>query len=437
MISFIVLSSAVWLLLLLVYVILLRNNTNFSFNRMFLLFSILLGLLIPLVPSIPSLQIEALSGVTNAFEVQLPEIIFGGDTVEKTTENPFDYRAVLIFIYFLGVTFFSIRFMISIVVILRHYYQGNKIAHNDYTLVVTDNNVIAFSFFKWIFIKKDKYESDDWQHIFNHEIVHIQKRHSFDNILLELLKIGFWFNPILIIYSIFLRELHEFQADANAVRYTNRKSYSELLINQLQSGVQYSNVANYFINSLIKKRIIMMYKAKSNSKWRIYLAAPLVILLMTLVYSCKSSLYGKKNKSSSSVSKVEKQKNKDDIYRIVEKMPRFPGCEDKKTKAEKESCSLEKLQKYIFKRLKYPKAAQEKGIEGIVFVQFVVRKTGEVTDVNIKRDIGEGCGEVVKNILEGMNDEMSEKWIPGEQGDEKVSVYYTLPVAFRLDNEKK
>ncbi len=436
MINFIVSSFIIWFLLSLVYVVLLRNNTDFSFNRIFLLLSILLGLVIPLLPAISYLQIELVSSVVTNFEVQLPEIVFGSDAALKATEKTFDYKTVFIFIYLVGVAIFSIRLVSSIVTILKYYYQGNKIVHNNYTVVVTDDNIVAFSFFKWIFVERDKYESDDWQQIFNHEIVHVKKRHSFDNILLELLKVVFWFNPILIVYSKFLKELHEFQADDNAIRYTNRKSYSELLINQLQSGVQYSNVANYFINSLIKKRIIMMYKAKSNSKWRIYIAVPIVILLMTLVYSCKSSLYGKKNKGSSSISKVEKQKSKDDVYRVVETMPRFPGCEDKLTKAEKKSCASTKLYEYIYKNLKYPKAAQEKKIEGKVFARFIVKKTGEVSDINILRDIGGGCGDVVKNILQSMNN-MPEKWIPGEQEGKKVSVYYTLPVVFKLDEEKK
>ncbi len=444
MISFIVSSSAIWLLLSLVYMVLLRNNANFSFNRIFLLFSVLLGVFIPLLPSIPSLQIKALSNVATGFGVRLPEIVFGGNTVLSTAESLFDYKTIFVFIYLLGVIFFSIRFILSIVVILRHYREGNKITHNNYTVIITDNNIIAFSFFKWIFINKDKYESDEWQHIFNHEIIHVQKRHSFDNILLELLKIGLWFNPILIIYSTFLKELHEFEADNNAIRYTNKKSYSELLINQLQSGVQYNNIANYFINSLIKKRIIMMYKAKSNSKWRIYIAVPIVVLLMTLVYSCQSSVDGKPGKDVVTKQELilQKKRNviqmekKEGVFSIVEEMPRFPGCEDKLTREEKEFCAQTKLFEYIYKNLKYPKEAMEKGIEGKVFVRFIVKKTGEVSDIDILRDIGDGCGEAVKNVLESMNN-MPEKWIPGKQNNENVDVYYTLPVIFKLDSDKK
>ncbi len=449
MINFIVSSSVIWLLLSLVYIMLLRDNANFSFNRIFLLLSILLGLIIPLLPTIPYLQIDSINSVVTGFEVKLPEIVFGNDTVSSTTENSLDYKRAFIFIYLLGVAFFSTRFIISIVSILRHYHHGNKIAHNNCTIVVTDNNVIAFSFFKWIFIKRDKYESDEWQHIFNHEIVHVEKRHSLDNILLELLKISFWFNPILIIYSMFLQELHEFEADDNVVKHTNRKSYSELLINQLQSGVQYNNIANYFINSLIKKRIIMMYKAKSNSKWQIYLAIPIVILLMTLVHSCQSSLDGKVDKNTvpdknlttkkdikESKEDAQQTISKDEILKIAEEMPRFPGCEDKLTNAEKESCASVKLYKYIYKNLKYPKAAIEKGIEGKVFIRFVVRKTGEVSDVTILRDIGGGCGEAVKSALESMND-MPDKWIPGKQKNKKVDVYYTLPVIFKLEDKYK
>ncbi|HHH54140.1 MAG TPA: energy transducer TonB, partial [Bacteroidetes bacterium] len=119
------------------------------------------------------------------------------------------------------------------------------------------------------------------------------------------------------------------------------------------------------------------------------------------------------------------------IFNTVEQMPRFPGCEEKTDKEEKEQCSGQKLMQYIYSNLRYPESAIEKGIEGRVVVRFVIDKSGYVTDVKILRDIGGDCGTEVKRVIESMN-ALPEKWIPGRQAGQKVNVYYTLPVVFKL-----
>ncbi len=125
-----------------------------------------------------------------------------------------------------------------------------------------------------------------------------------------------------------------------------------------------------------------------------------------------------------------KKKVKKEIFKIVEQMPRFPGCEDKPTKAEKEKCAQAELYKFIYEHLKYPTIAQENGIEGKVFLRFAVDDKGKVSQVTILRDIGGNCGEAAAKVIRKMND--SKTWIPGRQGGRKVSVWYTLPIVFKL-----
>ncbi len=125
-----------------------------------------------------------------------------------------------------------------------------------------------------------------------------------------------------------------------------------------------------------------------------------------------------------------KKKKKPEIFKIVEQMPRFPGCEDKPTKAEKEKCAQAELYKFIYDHLKYPTIAQENGIEGKVFLRFAVDDKGKVSQVTILRDIGGNCGEAAAKVIRKMND--SKTWIPGRQGGRKVSVWYTLPIVFKL-----
>ena len=123
----------------------------------------------------------------------------------------------------------------------------------------------------------------------------------------------------------------------------------------------------------------------------------------------------------------------DPIFKKVEQMPRFPGCEDMKgSDAEKEECAKKKLLEFIYGNLKYPAIARENGVEGNVVIQFVVDKDGTVKDINIVRDIGAGCGTAAETAVQAMNN-MGKKWTPGKQLGRPVKVLYTLPIRFKLE----
>jgi protein TonB len=122
-----------------------------------------------------------------------------------------------------------------------------------------------------------------------------------------------------------------------------------------------------------------------------------------------------------------------EIFKIVEEMPRFPGCEDLSASIEeKKACADQKLLEFIYKNIKYPQVARENGIEGTVVVQFVVNEDGSVSDAELIRDIGAKCGEEAVRIIKMMND-MPEKWSPGKQRGRAVRVMFTLPIKFRLE----
>ncbi len=100
---------------------------------------------------------------------------------------------------------------------------------------------------------------------------------------------------------------------------------------------------------------------------------------------------------------------------IAEVMPEFDG-------------GLAAFYKFVSNKLKYPAQARKLGIEGKVFVNFVVDKDGSLSQVAIARGIGAGCDEEVLRILA-----MSPKWKPGRQGGRPVKVRMMMPIHFRLD----
>ena len=109
----------------------------------------------------------------------------------------------------------------------------------------------------------------------------------------------------------------------------------------------------------------------------------------------------------------------EEIYKVVEKMPRYPGCEDEKTEKQKENCAKGKMLEYIYSQLKYPEEARINKIEGQVVVQFVVENDGSITDIRVVREIGYGCGMAAADIVDSMN-HMAKKWIPGFQRGKAV-----------------
>ncbi|MCB9308673.1 MAG: energy transducer TonB [Lewinellaceae bacterium] len=127
-----------------------------------------------------------------------------------------------------------------------------------------------------------------------------------------------------------------------------------------------------------------------------------------------------------------KKAEPEEIFKIVEQMPRFPGCEDKGTDKEKDECAKTLMLQYIYNTLKYPAIARENGVEGQVVLQFVVDREGKITETKIMRDIGAGCGAAAESVVLGMND-MPQRWTPGKQRGRPVKVLYTLPVKFKLE----
>lgn len=113
---------------------------------------------------------------------------------------------------------------------------------------------------------------------------------------------------------------------------------------------------------------------------------------------------------------------------VAEEMPRFPGCEENNLAlAEKQKCAERKLLQYIRQNINYPPIAMSKGIQGIVYLQFVVEKNGKITHVKIMRDIGGECGKEAKRVVQSMPN-----WSPGKQGDNPTRVQFNLPVKFKL-----
>lgn len=121
-----------------------------------------------------------------------------------------------------------------------------------------------------------------------------------------------------------------------------------------------------------------------------------------------------------------------EIIKVPDQLPRFPGCELLEVDIkEKSACATEHLLDYLYKGIVYPTLAKANGIEGMAVVQFVVEPDGSISEIKLRRDPGGGCGKEAVRVVEKMNN-MGEKWTPGRQRGKPVRVLYTLPVKFKL-----
>jgi TonB family protein len=115
------------------------------------------------------------------------------------------------------------------------------------------------------------------------------------------------------------------------------------------------------------------------------------------------------------------------ILKVVEDNPAFPGCENLTAKSEKKKCAGEKMLQFVYGNVRYPTEARAAKIEGMVVIKFVVEKDGSITNAEIVRDIGGGCGEAALRVVN-----MMPAWNPGMQRGKPVRVQFNLPVKFSL-----
>ncbi len=111
---------------------------------------------------------------------------------------------------------------------------------------------------------------------------------------------------------------------------------------------------------------------------------------------------------------AEAEIQEQEIFRVVETAPAFPGGDGQRMK-------------FLQDNIKYPQMARESGIQGTVYVTFVVERNGSVTDVKILRGIGGGCDEEAVRVVQNMP-----KWEPGKQRGKPVRVQFNMPIKFTL-----
>lgn len=431
LLTIIIQSSISISVLYLVYYLFLRKDTFFKTNRFYLLSALLISVTVPFIDFS-----NLLNPSTGLYMVLLDPITITPEGMIETMRGNTSIFHTVIIVYITGMAIFSFRFiyqLLQLALLVRRYGISER---QGIRIVFTDKNFSPFSFFNLIFLNNPDTDSTGTKKIIAHEMIHIKQGHSFDLIILEIITIFQWFNPFIWMYRHAIKTLHEFMADEGVLHSgVDANVYSALLFEQ-STGIQISDLANNFSKSLLKRRFIMMTKKRTTNLARLKLLFVLPLALtMIMATSMSPELIAQEKKKElpppppKAVKNAEKpieapsQLSQDEpeevVFTVVEEMPAYPG-------------GNEAMYTYLGQNIKYPEGARKNKIQGTVYVTFIVRKDGSVSNVNILRGIGHGCDEEAIRVVKEMP-----LWKAGKQGGKAVNVQYNLPIKFVLEPDKK
>jgi TonB family protein len=349
------------------------------------------------------------------------EASFAIPAVYISTATTFNWLKIFSIIYITISVLFIVRIFFQLFKIIR-LIKKSSITKRDGILVAEHNeNISPFSFMNYCFINPNHIPADKISDVLTHERAHYQKMHTADIMLYEVMAVFQWFNPFYWLIRKALVEVHEFQADKTVIQLKNDPyAYLDTIVSIAFNGIALP-MGNNLNKSLTLKRLAMI-NITNKAKGTILKTIAASILSIGLVFaiSCQSTTSPLEEEVEIEDEKValsiESLENNDQIFQVVEEMPLFMGQK------------ADHFREYISKNLKYPQIAMELGIQGRVFVSFVVETDGTVSNVSIERGVDPLLDKEAIRVVE-----TSPKWTPGKQRGEIVRTKFTFPIIFKLE----
>ena len=449
-------SSVCLAIFYLFYRLLLARETFHRFNRFSLLGILLLSCLLPLVEVSVKQETEV-----HQTMLTLEQLLMMADAVNATEAGARTETAtvtwiqVALLVYLAGIVFFAFRNVYSLVRLLMLLKSGKKEDIGSYlpgrkervTLIVHNCDIAPFSWMGYIVISRKDLE-ENGREILIHELAHIHNRHSWDLLVADVCIFFQWFNPASWLLKQELQNIHEFEADETVIKEgVDAKQYQLLLIKKAV-GTRLYSMANSFNHSKLKKRITMMLKEKSSPWARLKYLYVLPVAAIAVTAFARPEVSDKVEKISSVKvndlaaivetkvaesagdttkpadvkyvpAEVRKRLKGTLVFEVAEEMPEFPGG------------GMSAFMDYIKTNMRYPASAKENGTQGRVTVQFVVDEDGSIKDSKVLRSVDKDMDAEALRLINTMP-----KWKPGRQKGQPVAVKFTVPVMFRLDDDK-
>ena len=256
--------------LLLFYRAVLEREKMFGFNRYYLLGTLLLSVVLPLIPvEIFTNQVlfEPPASAAQLAEKGIQARYTVALVPEPVLPESFEWAWVLAAAYFFVSFGFLVRFGRNVLRLIGQS-RRNEILHKEgMALVLVESPTLPHSFLKYIFLNKTEYLSGHVaREIIAHERAHVRQWHSLDILLVELMKVLFWFNPVFYLYRNAIALNHEFLADEAVLTNCRDISTYQYLLLQKAIAPSHEPFTSTFNYSFTKKRFIMMNKHTSRTR---------------------------------------------------------------------------------------------------------------------------------------------------------------------------
>ena len=481
MIPYLIEVALIHLSLYLIYLFFLRRETQYRLRRAFLIIMTLTALGLPFL-DIPLLPSNGTISISNAIGNTLSPVIINASMSVKSDQFIYIPNIGVAFILWGVACLFLLYLLWSLRALFLTFRKSNKTSLYGVRVRLLLDETHSFSFFKWIFVGKDRDQS-----IILHEQGHAQYGHSMDVLILNLFRAAFWWLPSSWMILKEIRLIHEYQADAFALKHADAQHYKKLLIGNALSSVNFTLASSFHHGTLLKRLKAMQTKKKMISKWKIGVLGTLVATVV-LVFSCSEQLEQDVQEISENASLVldyppevqnlvvelstatgasysvmeihgdlnndklsklieqqkfakliktkdegkrflilskddaaydvvaEISKSEDGVYDLVDDQPEYEG-------------GIQKFYQYIGENLEYPEQARRLGVEGKVYVQFIINTDGTVSNVKAVKGIGAGCDAEAERVISG-----SDQWKPGKVGGKVVRTRMMVPILYNFDS---
>lgn len=450
------------------YHLFLRNQKFHEYNRFYLLVSVIISILIPLL-KIPIYY-------NNGQEPVYQSLNNISQMVYVTTDRSNEWMNTSNIFYALYLSIAIIYFSLLAVSLYRIYVISLKNPSrkiDNIIFIQTQHPNSPFSFFNYLFWNAAiDTQSVAGTKIMKHEMYHIRNKHSIDNIFMELAVCVYWINPVFYLIRKEIKSIQEFLADQYAA--DEKNEYANILLNHIFKTYTHSFV-NPFFNNQLKRRIMMLTTPKKPT-WQYLkklMALPVIAILIVLF----AFSYKENNIAVASTASLKKAYNlfvPDDLSRsgtkdttpkiskpkVIDNRPRkdcvfvappthplqkadagknisntnlsFEDNEPIFTKVEKDATypgGVEAWRNFLMSNLNGKVPVSHKAPPGnyTVIVQFIVKRTGEIYDIKALTHCGYGMEEEAVRVIG-----LSGKWNPAMQNKRAVIAYRKQPITFQV-----
>ena len=404
------------------FLLVMRRDGHFRFNRITLLAGSAVCLLLPLIRfrmNRPTLYSEWLE----------PVVVAAGQGAEPSAAGaaggvPLSWQAVVLLLYLAGV-------LVTLGLYIRSYGSMFRLLRrtpgerrDGYTLHLVPREAPSFSWLRHIVLGRNDYER--YPAILTHERAHVRYGHSVDLLLSSALTVLQWFNPLVWICRSELKLLHEYEADDFVLNQGIDATQYQLLLVKKAVGEKRFLLANGFNHAQLKNRITMM-QTPTKAAWK-----KLFLLLLLPLLAGTTLLLAERVTPATDVIPLAEEP----VVAPSEVLPEPPPEEPVKyslleAKPRFQDGDVGQFSHWVNENLTYPKEAVKDSIQGRVTLQFTIEKDGSVTGVKVLRGVAPILDDEAVRVVS-----QSPKWTPGTIKGEPVRVTYNFPVLFQLSKKK-